>query len=235
LREALARIDNDFVFTEPKGDRVSKPPRLGFLARLSRIAHFMARHTNLFLGLLFLALLGTVLANALLWQKARHPSPLFKTSIPIEGKLQSAPAATEARSEIPLPPTAPVAHQTTAAPAPEQPAAPAVQEHSAPPHGRDLLGEIAALQSSKPAPKPHDSIAQLLKSSAAPVDSSKRILAAQHALMKLGYVVRTDGLMSEAMRQALKQFERDRKLPADGTLSPQVMHDLASESKLPIQ
>jgi len=227
------------------------PAPAGFFARLQRMTQFAARYANLFVGLLFVALLGTVMVNALLWQKSRHPAPLF-------ARHEAAPAA-ETRTApqpapIPVPAArpepvqqapapAPAAEHTTPAPAPYQP-----------PHGRDPLAEIARLQQpGKASPVAHaptatapapareaapratrDPIAQLLKSSV-PAESSRTIRDAQRALQKLGYVIKPDGVMTPAMRNALKQFERDHKLPVHGNLSTKVLHELSSKSGIAIQ
>ncbi len=197
------------------------------MGTIARAVHFAARHTNLLLGLLFAAVLGTVLMNALVWQKTRHPAPLFGHSVPIEAKVEPA-------REVPLPAARPAA-------LPEAPAPAAVEQTVSAPHGRDPMAEAAELQaqpqSQKPAPAAHDPIAQFLKapaqpSAAAPVESSKSILAAQRALMKLGYVVKPDGVMRPATRQALEQFERDHNLPGHGALTPKVLHELGAQSGL---
>lgn len=220
MREALARIDNDFVLSEPRRKGAQRDNR-GVLRTLIGAVHFAARHTNLLLGLLFAAVLGTVLMNALIWQKTRHPAPLFGHSVAIEAKVEPV-------REVPLPAVRPAV-------LPEPPAP--VEQPASAPHGRDPMAEVAELQTQKPAAPTasHDPIGQLLKSPApAPAESSKSILAAQRALMKLGYVVKPDGVMRPATRQALEQFERDHNLPAHGTLTPKVLHELGVASGLSV-
>jgi len=261
LREALARIDNDFVYSEPEPKKRSRvrdmpPPPVGFFTRLRRTAQFAARHANLFVGLLFLALIGTVMANALLWQKSRHPAPLFARKETVPAETHTAPQPVP----VPVPAARPEPAQLTPAPVAPAPVpvptpAPAV-EHPAPyqpPHGRDPMAEAARLPQPGKAPTatrapapaaaptnqaaPHtarDPIAQLLKTSV-PAESSRTIYDAQRALQKLGYVVKTDGVMTPATRDALKQFERDRKLPVHGNLSTKVLHELSSESGVTIR
>jgi hypothetical protein len=216
LREALARIDNDFVLSEPRQKGAQRDNR-GIFRTLIGAVHFAAKHTNLLLGLLFAAVLGTVLMNALIWQKTRHPAPLFGHSVALEAKVEPV-------REVPLPASRPAALPEPSAPA-------AAEQPASAPHGRDPMAEVAELQTQKPAASAtsHDPIAQLLKSPA-PVESSKSILAAQRALMKLGYVVRPDGVMRPATRQALEQFERDHNLQAHGTLTPKVLHELGAQS-----
>ncbi|WP_020175452.1 peptidoglycan-binding domain-containing protein [Methyloferula stellata] len=225
MREALARIDNDFVLSEPRRKGARRDNR-GVLRTLIGAVHFAAKHINLLLGLLFAAVLGTVFMNALVWQKTRHPAPLFGHSVALEAKVEPV-------HEVPVPAARPAALPEPPAPAPAP--QPAEQPASAP-HGRDPMAEVAELSTQKPAASTasHDPIAQLLKSPA-PAESSKSILAAQRALMKLGYVVKPDGVMRPATRQALEQFERDHNLPAHGTLTPKVLRELSSESGLTVE
>ena len=52
--------------------------------------------------------------------------------------------------------------------------------------------------------------------------------------MKLGYVVKPDGIMHTATRQALEQFERDHNLSPHGTLTPKVLRELGAQSGLTV-
>ncbi len=226
MREALARIDNDFVLSEPRRKGAKRNGISGFFAKPNRAAEFAAKYINLIIGAVFAALLVTVLVNALAWQKTRHPAPLFGHSIALESKAETKTLQTLIEAPSPA-----------ARPAQQPPAEPAATaERSAnTPHGRDPMAEVAELQAQKPAPAPKDPIAQLLRPSAsAPAAPSKSVLAAQRALMKLGFVVKPDGFMKPTTRQALQQFERAHNLPAHGTLSPQVMHALSVESGLKV-
>lgn len=65
----------------------------------------------------------------------------------------------------------------------------------------------------------------------APIDKS--VLYAQRALLRLGYVVRADGVLTGATRRALEKFERDAGLPAKGKITPQLLKQLATLSGLP--
>jgi hypothetical protein len=66
----------------------------------------------------------------------------------------------------------------------------------------------------------------------APVD--KNVLYAQRALLKLGYVVRSDGVLSGATRHALEKFEGDARLPVKGRITPKLLQQLAARSRLPL-
>jgi peptidoglycan hydrolase-like protein with peptidoglycan-binding domain len=56
------------------------------------------------------------------------------------------------------------------------------------------------------------------------------VLGVQRALVKLGFVLRPDGVNGAATRQALEQFERDHNLPSKGELTPKVLRELATQS-----
>jgi len=58
-------------------------------------------------------------------------------------------------------------------------------------------------------------------------DPKPSVMAAQRALMKLGFVVRPDGVFGDTTRQAIERFARDNRLPARGDLTPQVKRELA--------
>ncbi len=223
MREALARIDNDFVLSEPKRKGGKPATAFSFLRRPKQAADFAAKYVNLIIAGIFAALLTTVLVNALAWQKTRHPAPLFGHTLPIEARLE--PKAPDLRNETPVPVARPAQQVVPESAAVSEPAANV-------PHGHDLMAEAAQLSSQRPA-APRDPIAQLLKSPA--VESSKTVLAAQRALMKLGYVVKPDGVMRPATRLALEQFEREHSLPPHGSLSPKVLRELSAESGIAIE
>ena len=56
------------------------------------------------------------------------------------------------------------------------------------------------------------------------------VRAAQRALMKLGFVIRPDGVFNGTTREAIQRFERDNNLPVRGALSPSVKRELARMS-----
>jgi hypothetical protein len=72
------------------------------------------------------------------------------------------------------------------------------------------------------------------KATAAAAQPNPTVAAAQRALVKLGFVLRADGLAGAATRQAIERYERDRGLPARGTLGPELVRRLSAESGIPI-
>ncbi|MBI1867678.1 MAG: peptidoglycan-binding protein [Methylocystis sp.] len=159
----------------------------------------------IFFGLAAATAIGIPL-NALYFQDGRHPAPLFREAGAGRGGA-SQPHAVAKRS--PLPPPRPV----FVAPTPLVEAKPAV----------------AKAESGRASAKPPDPIGRLLDGEAPTGDSrDKGVLAAQRALLKLGYALRADGVLGGATRQAIEKFERDIGLPAKGDLTPALIRQLAA-------
>ena len=57
------------------------------------------------------------------------------------------------------------------------------------------------------------------------------MLAAQRALVKLGYVLKADGVAGPTTRQAVEIFERERKWPVKGELTPKVMKEIMAAAE----
>ncbi len=60
------------------------------------------------------------------------------------------------------------------------------------------------------------------------------MLAAQRALVKLGYVLNPDGVAGAATRQAIERYERERGLAVRGDVTPALMRQLSTELARPI-
>ncbi|MDB5643403.1 MAG: hypothetical protein JWN07_2720 [Hyphomicrobiales bacterium] len=158
-------------------------------------------------AVVFAGMLCGIAANALFFQTARHPAPIFKG--PVIAR-PAHPVSAPAQQSIPLPPQRP--SERTAAP--QSPMAPAAS----------VARPVEAA--------PKDQIGALLSggSSNASADPAPRIVAAQKALMKLGYVVKADGVMGAGTRKAIEMFEQSRKLPVTGDLSSRVSRELSALS-----
>ena len=168
-----------------------------------------------------------ILLNALVWQRTRHPAPLFARAAP-----------TAAANE-------PAIAKLIAAPPPQpQPAAP---PHDKPVEKPPL--EMPAGLHPQPAransPPPRDEILQLLKvppaSPARPKAADKKpsargktVRAAQRALVKLGFVLSPDGLAGAATRHAIKRYERDHGLAVYGEVTPALIRRLSAETGITI-
>jgi peptidoglycan hydrolase-like protein with peptidoglycan-binding domain len=187
-----------------------------------RFVRRIAEYPNRIAGALLVGLVIAICVNALLLQQSRHPAPLFHKSTalaaaPLPQKPQAAPVALPAQ---PTPDPIDQLIQSTAA-------EPAVQPQEPAPR---LLND-------SPAKPSRDPISQLLKSDAAQIapEPSKTVFAAQRALVKLGFVLKPDGVVGEATRQAIEQFERGHGLPVRGELSAKVLQDLSARSGIAIE
>ncbi len=157
-------------------------------------------HLRYYLGAaLSLALVG-IGVNALLLQRERHPAPLFGFASP-RPPATPAPAEAPALKRVSAEVDAPPAPPSTVVP-PARPAATAEGSPSASDPIADLLaGETHS-------------------------DASRLILAAQTALVKLGYMVKPDGKEGAATQQALRDFERAHGLPAATEINERVVKQL---------
>jgi peptidoglycan hydrolase-like protein with peptidoglycan-binding domain len=173
-------------------------------------------------GALFIA----IAVNALYFQTARHPAPLFAgAGSPTPQHSSQQAGLTQPAIPVPSPRPTELATASTV---------PAATRASAP--ARDVADLIE--------PKSKDPIAALLKSAVpsgqVPVattsvpESSKRVVSAQKALVKLGYAVSPDGVFGAGTRQAIQRFERDRNLPQTGEVAGRTMRELAAQSGIQI-
>jgi hypothetical protein len=236
LREALAATDHDFVLTEP----ASKLNRLREKLLTVRRRGFgrTARQSRRFMSVLatgfFVATTAAILLNALAWQRTRHPAPLFARAAP------AAPAKEPRVAEM----------ITVPAPRP-QPAVTPIQAHDKPiekpPLETPAGGHPRQTRVDGSPARPHDRISQLLKAppatkapaaprtrstpaDAAPAAPSKSVLAAQRALVKLGFVLKSDGVAGKTTRRAIERYERDHGLPVRGDLTPALKRQLSNEA-----
>ncbi len=147
---------------------------------------------------LAVALVG-IAVNALLLQRERHPAPLFG----------SAPA--------PRPAPAP-------APAAAPPPKPVSAEHDAPPAPSPAALPPARPAADSPSSSP-DPIGALLAGETRG-EGSRLVLAAQTALMKLGYPVKPDGSEGAVTEQALRDFERAHGLPPSTEITERLVKQL---------
>ena len=60
------------------------------------------------------------------------------------------------------------------------------------------------------------------------------MLAVQKALVKLGFVLKPDGVIGTTTHQAIERYERDHHRVSNGELTPALMRRLAANSGEPI-
>jgi Putative peptidoglycan binding domain len=238
LREALAAADHDFVLTVPASKL--KYLREKVLAAKRRSLGRKMRRGRRYLPMLaasfFAATAAGILLNALLWQKTRHPAPLFSRAAPATAAKRPATSEAIAAPALRRPALAATSGEVPVKPAetPDTEKSPAIPG-AGPPH---KAGTNAA------PPRPHDQISQLLKATqmlparppatASITVPSRSVLATQHALIKLGFVLKADGVLGAATRHAIERYELDRGLPAHGDLTPELMRKLSTETGISI-
>ncbi len=164
-----------------------------------------------------------ILFNALIWQKGRHSSPLlFSRTAPVK-----APKGAEAL--------------VLQVPKRVQPAISPVQKSLA---ERPQQDTFQARDNVVPG-TPHDQISEMLQATAPPSSQlpskpnasppklpahSKAVLNAQRALVKLGFVLKANGVVGASTRKAVARYERDHGLAVRGELTPALMRRLSAEA-----
>ena len=210
MREALARSDMDFTVVETDRD----DRRDAQAARLPKILRIASIGTACVMG-------GVILINALYMQDRKHPAPLLRAPEPL-AVVEAIPAPVPAATSRAVPIVAP------------QPAIVAKLS------GRDAIGDeikrAAAPERREVVAKPvtstsdgrqGDAIASLIDGSAMPTQT---VLASQKALVRLGYVLRPNGVIGATTKQAVEQFERDNKRPVHGELTAKLARELAQRA-----
>jgi hypothetical protein len=221
----MAAGKRDFVLTAPESKRKVFWQRLR--AAMPDASRFRVRRGRRLVPVLaagfFIAISIVIAFNALVGQKNRRSAPmLFSRAVP------AAPANGAKNAEALAPP----------APKRPQPAILPDEIHKkALPDSPQAHAALAGA--------PHDPISEILQAtpplsyaSAEPTASApkpllnKAVLDAQRALVKLGLVLKADGILGQATRKAIARYQRDHGLPIDGKLTPGLMRRLATSSGL---
>ncbi|HLJ72757.1 MAG TPA: peptidoglycan-binding domain-containing protein [Roseiarcus sp.] len=167
------------------------------------IRRLAARPSRTIAGAAFAAIMTGIVINALFLQKTHRFAVI-------------APPAS----------TAPVRPPPAAAP-PTQAAAPSEAAPAPPARPADL----GALIEAAAAPHAGDPIRDLLRAEPAAKESgeAKRLtLAAQNALIKLGFAIKADGVDGASTRQAIQQFERAHGFIPLGEITPKLVRQLTA-------
>jgi hypothetical protein len=191
-------------------------------------------------GALAFAAVSAIIANALLLQAGRHPSPMF-------GSVVAMPAVALAPAG-PLPRPRPVEADTSASeprfvePRLAEPrlAEPKPVEKPAEPKSADPLTNLVKATSAAPvapanvlrppAPIPASSRADSIAGS-----GSRRVAAVQRALTEYGYgQLKPTGTVGSDTQAAIQKFERERKIPVTGQMSDRLVRELTAMIGHPI-
>ncbi len=238
----MAAADHDFVLTEPASKL--KHLREKLLTARRRGSRRTGRRGRRYLSILvagfFVATAAAILLNALAWQRTRHPAPLFARAAPAApAKEPTIAGMISVPASRPQPAVTPIQAQDKPV---EKPAAQKSPVEKLP---LEMPAGGHPRQTRVNSSPPHDEISQLLKAPPAPparssteaatsASPSKLVLAAQRALVKLGFVLNPDGVAGATTRQAIERYERDHGLPVRGDLSRAIMRQLSAETGITI-
>lgn len=188
-------------------------------------------------GLVAVAAIGAIVANALFLQTGRHPAPMFGTVINL-------PAPSSASLSNPLPRPRPVGADTS-------PLEPRATEFRAEPKPVERAAE-------KPPEKPveatastrsSDPMTNLVKATTsappsalrppAPIPlqspAARRIAGVQRALSEYGYGnLKITGTMSGETQSAIQKFEREHKMQVTGQVSDRLLRELGAAIGHPV-
>jgi hypothetical protein len=196
LSIALARIRNDTIQSQGP-----LPRSTGESLRRRLAKRIKTTPVRVYLGATLSIVLIGIGVNAVVLQHQRHPAPLF-------GPPPPALPATPAPAAAPAPQFASADRDSSAADV--SPAFPPIRPADA--------------VDSPPSHAP-DPIMELLRGEAH-VETTRLIVAAQAALVRLGYAVKPDGNEGVATQQALRDFERAHGLPLSTEITPRLVRQL---------
>ncbi|MGA2041774.1 MAG: peptidoglycan-binding protein [Roseiarcus sp.] len=203
MPEALARSRNDSLLSRPARRAVRKGAD-GAVASLLR--PLLSRPARTIAGAALAAILAGIVVNALVMQNEKRVAPSYAAP---------SPAATE----VERPPPAPAAG-VDAAPAvvqpPIRPAGLGGATPLSPARGGDPIRDLL---------RGDDPIRDLLRGDAAR-DGAHLTLAAQNALVKLGFPIKPDGVAGASTLQAIAQFERAHGMTASGAITLRLVQRL---------
>ena len=189
-------------------------------------------------GALAFAAVSAILANALLLQAGRHPSPMF-------GSVVASPS-TGLLSPLPRPRPAEAAIKPADMPPSEfKPAEPKPVDAKPAEKATDPLTSLVKATTA-PAPAPAAAVPALAPSNVprppAPIpaasrsdtpansaSSSRRVAAVQRALTEYGYgQLKPTGTVGSDTQAAIGKFERARKIPVTGQVSDRLVRELVA-------
>lgn len=208
------------------GMRATRRPPSRPRGRMGSVLRYALRHPfGTVVTASFAALSVAILFNALSQQPRAHPAPLFASARPLETPAPATVAVPRAPALPPQRPAEPPAVTPSAAAPPAQAIAPVAPAAAPIPERRprDAIGDM--IRGTIP-----DAGSQPIGQVAGPVAN------AQRALSKLGYgPLKADGVLGSGTRQAIESFEKDRRLPATGELSPRTVREMTAASGIAIE
>lgn len=189
-------------------------------------------------GLVAVAAIGAIVANALFLQTGRHPAPMFGTVINL-------PAPSAVPLSNPLPRPRPVGADTS-------PLEPRATEFRVEPKPAERAAEKAPEKpvEATASTRSNDPMTNLVKATTStspsalrppapvPVQSpaARRIAGVQRALSEYGYGnLKITGTMSGETQAAIQKFEREHKMQVTGQVSDRLLRELAAAIGHPVE
>jgi len=225
--QRLAKTRNVAADYVEENDRMATPTieksrikslKFGFLRRLSM-------SPVLIIGLI--AGVGVPI-NALFLQDGRHPAPFFSKGSQFNNINELANA--------PIPPMRPPETLSTSSRM-------ETDKLEAQSHNAKIKNIEAETLRSSPTKltAPHlatkaqktsktDEISQLIEAGKPQKIENNDVIFLQRALLKLGYVVKTNGIWNKATKHALEKYQRDNGIPVNGAITPKILSQLAQRS-----
>ena len=193
-------------------------------------------------GLVAVAAISAIVANALFLQTGRHPAPMFGTVINL-------PAPSSVPLSNPMPRPRPVGADTSPLepkatefrvepkPAEKAPEKPAETTASTPPRAGDPMTNLV-IKATTPTPAP-SAVAVARPPAPIPTQQSpaaRRLAGVQRALSEYGYGnLKITGTMSGETQSAIQTFERQHKMPVTGQVSDRLLRELAAAIGHPVE
>lgn len=194
-------------------------------------------------GLVAVAAIAAIVANALFLQTGRHPAPMFGTVINL-------PAPSSVPLPNPLPRPRPVGADTS----PLEPRATEFRAESKPVESKPAE-RMAEKAPEKPveataSTRSNDPMTNLVKATTstppaalrppAPIPAqgpaARRIAGVQRALSEYGYGnLKITGTMSGETQAAIQKFEREHKMQVTGQVSDRLLRELAAAIGHPVE
>ena len=190
-------------------------------------------------GLVGVAAVSAIVANALFLQTGRHPAPMFGTVINL-------PAPSPASLSSPMPRPRPVGADTS-------PLEPRATEFRVEPKPAEKAPEKAA-ETTASTPRSGDPMTNLVIKSTTPTPAAvaiarppapipvqqspaaRRLAGVQRALSEYGYGnLKITGTMSGETQSAIQTFERQHKMPVSGQVSDRLLRELAAAIGHPVE
>jgi hypothetical protein len=197
-------------------------------------------------GLVAVAAIAAIVANALFLQTGRHPAPMFGTVINLP-----APSSVPLSNPMPRPrpvgaDTSPLEPRATEFRVEPKPVEPKPAETKPAERAAELEKPVEATASTRS----NDPMTNLVKATASPPSAAvrppapipaqspaaRRISGVQRALSEYGYGnLKITGSMSGETQAAIQKFEREHKMQVTGQVSDRLLRELAAAIGHPVE